>query len=92
MNFCGEGEPPSDWMNSCRFGYLWSCTGCIKPNFAGWFAFLPLDQVLNAYCIQDANKLLDFGYVDEDILSLRNQMKLPLSLMGLANINSSPGV
>ncbi|KAJ6500056.1 hypothetical protein C8R47DRAFT_971212 [Mycena vitilis] len=44
-----------------------------------------LDELL-----QDMDKLLDFGYVDEDILSLRQQMKLPLSLMGLANINSSP--
>ncbi|KAJ7703031.1 hypothetical protein B0H17DRAFT_1157163 [Mycena rosella] len=45
-----------------------------------------LDELL-----QDVNKLLDFSYVDQDILSLRNQMRLPLSLMGLANINSSPG-
>ncbi|KAJ7496124.1 hypothetical protein B0H11DRAFT_1716448 [Mycena galericulata] len=44
-----------------------------------------LDELL-----QDVDKLLDFSYVDEDILSLRNQMKLPISLMGLANINSSP--
>lgn len=42
--------------------------------------------------LQDTNKLLDFSYVDEDILSLRKQMKLPLSLMGLANIHSSPGI
>ncbi|KAF7376287.1 Histone GCN5 superfamily [Mycena sanguinolenta] len=44
-----------------------------------------LDELL-----QDINKLLDFSYVDGDILSLRKQMKLPQSLLGLANINSSP--
>ncbi|KAJ6587080.1 hypothetical protein DFH09DRAFT_1142523 [Mycena vulgaris] len=44
-----------------------------------------LDELL-----QDVNKLLDFSYVDEDILSLRNQMRLPHSSMPLVNISSPP--
>ncbi|EGN99865.1 hypothetical protein SERLA73DRAFT_180116, partial [Serpula lacrymans var. lacrymans S7.3] len=42
-----------------------------------------LDELL-----QDVDKLLDFDYTDDDIVSLRQQMKLPISLVS----TSSPSI
>ncbi|KAG5648571.1 hypothetical protein DXG03_003182 [Asterophora parasitica] len=44
-----------------------------------------LDELLH-----DVGKLLDFGYLDDDIVSLRRQMRVPVSLVSPAHATSSP--
>lgn len=35
------------------------------------------------FSLQEVDKLLDFDYSDDDIFSLRQQMKLPVSLISM---------
>lgn len=42
--------------------------------------------------MQDSGRLLDFGYQDPDITSLRRQMRIPVSLVSLSMHASSPGI
>ncbi|KAJ7188073.1 hypothetical protein C8R46DRAFT_1053576 [Mycena filopes] len=84
-----DGQP--NYLKSCACGHDMYDHGANQPQL-GRDEFLRRGRVAIRLdeLLQDVNKLLDFSYLDEDILSLRNQMRLPISLMGLANINSSP--
>jgi histone acetyltransferase len=58
---------------------------CARPQMTA-------NSVLNIHN-QDVAKLLDFGYIDEDIASLRRQMKLHVSLVSpTLHPTSSPGL
>ncbi|KAK7005657.1 histone GCN5 superfamily [Favolaschia claudopus] len=84
-----DGHP--NYLKVCVCGHDMYDHGANQPQL-GRDEFLRRGRVAIRLdeLLQDMNKLLDFGYVDEDILSLRNQLKLPLSLMSVANISSSP--
>ncbi|CAK5281778.1 unnamed protein product [Mycena citricolor] len=87
----GDGHPP--YLTSCACGHDMYDHGANQPQL-GRDEFLRRGRVAIRLdeLLQDVHKLLDFEYVDSDILSLRNQMKLPISGMSLAHSNGSPEI
>ncbi|KAJ7647196.1 hypothetical protein FB45DRAFT_892698 [Roridomyces roridus] len=86
-----EGQTP--YLKQCACGHDLYDHGANQPQL-GRDEFLRRGRVAIRLdeLLQDVNRLLDFSYVDQDIVSLRNQMIIPHSLMGLANIHSSPAL
>ncbi|KAJ7076334.1 hypothetical protein B0H15DRAFT_864193 [Mycena belliarum] len=84
-----DGHPT--YLKSCLCGHDMYDHGANQPQL-GRDEFLRKGRVAIRLdeLLQDINKLLDFDYVDEDILSLRKQLKIPHSSLNLVNINSSP--
>ncbi|KAH7907487.1 hypothetical protein BJ138DRAFT_969492, partial [Hygrophoropsis aurantiaca] len=76
-----DDEDSAVYLDVCKCGHGVSehgaQAGLARDEFArrGRVAFR-LDELL-----QDADKLLDFEYTDDDITSLRQQMQLPVSLI-----------
>ncbi|KAJ7178350.1 hypothetical protein C8R43DRAFT_973061 [Mycena crocata] len=86
-----DDEGQLSYLKTCACGHDMYYHGANQP-LLGRDEFLRRGRVAIRLdeMLQDLNKLLDFSYVDVDILSLRKQMTLSLSLMGIANITSSP--
>ncbi|PFH53843.1 hypothetical protein AMATHDRAFT_83748 [Amanita thiersii Skay4041] len=77
-----DEEGSTSYLNTCACGHTVAQHGAAE-TVIGRSEFLRRGRVASRLdeLLQDVGKLLDFSYVDDDIVSLRKQMRDPVSLV-----------